>query len=492
MSEIPSVSTDFILRRRLVTAGCMLAIFMAAVEATIVATAMPTIVAELGGFRLFSWVFAAYLLAQAVSTPLYGRLADLYGRKPVFVAGAVIFLLGSIACGFTRHMLWLVIFRIVQGLGAGSIQSIATTVVGDIYTPAERARVQGWLSGVWGVAAIAGPVLGAFIVQHLHWAFVFWINLPIGIAAIAILVLCLEECVIKRPHRIDVLGAGLLMLSAGAIFITIVQARNLDAAVSVSLIAAGFIALALLVMQEQRAADPIVPFQMWRSRIMASGNIGSLVIGALLMCVVAFLPTYMQGVMGHSASVAGAIIATQSVSWSTGSIISGRVMAATSYRTSGVLGALALIAGTSLLISLDRYSGLPHLALAALLIGLGMGFCNQTFLIAIQSSVGWSERGVATASTLFLRTFGQALGASLGGAILNFGLARVAADVDQALNRLLEPASRASLAVDDLLRLSDAIAASLHDVYVISGVLAMLALGATLVIPARLGPKRAP
>jgi MFS family permease len=335
-------------------------------------------------------------------------------------------------------------------------------------------------------------VLGAFIVQHLHWAFVFWINLPIGIAAIAILVLCLDECVLKRPHRIDILGASLLMLGAGAIFITIVQARNFDAAVSVSLIAAGFIALALLVMQEQRAAEPIVPFRMWRSRIMASGNIGSLVIGALLMCVVAFLPTYMQGVMGHSASVAGAIIATQSVSWSTGSIISGRVMAATSYRTSGVVGALALIAGTSLLISLDRDSGLPHLALAVLLIGLGMGFCNQTFLVAIQSSVGWSERGVATASTLFLRTFGQALGASLGGAILNFGLARVAADADQALNRLLEPASRTSLAPDALLRLSDAIAASLHDVYVIAGVLAMLALGATLVIPARVGPKRGP
>jgi MFS family permease len=377
-------------------------------------------------------------------------------------------------------------------LGAGSIQSIATTVVGDIYTPAERARVQGWLSGVWGAAAVAGPVLGAFIVQHLHWSFVFWINLPIGIAAIAILVLCLEECVVKRPHRIDVLGASLLMLGAGAIFISIVQARNLDAAVSVSLVAAGFIALALLVMQEQRAAEPIVPFRMWRSRIMASGNIGSLVIGALLMCVVAFLPTYMQGVMGHSASVAGAIIATLSVSWSTGSIISGRVMAATSYRTSGVVGALALIAGTSLLISLDRNSGLPHLALAALLIGLGMGFCNQTFLIAIQSSVGWGERGVATASTLFLRTFGQALGASLGGAILNFGLARVAADADQALNRLLEPASRARLAPDSLLRLSDAIAASLHDVYVIAGVLAMLALGATLVIPARLGPRDVP
>lgn len=470
----------------------MLAIFMAAVEATIVATAMPTIVGELGGFRLFSWVFAAYLLAQAISTPLYGRLADLYGRKPVFVVGALIFLFGSTACGFTRHMLWLVIFRIFQGLGAGSIQSIATTIVGDIYTPVERARVQGWLSGVWGVAAIAGPVLGAFIVQHLHWAFVFWINLPIGIAAIAILALCLEETVAKRPHRIDILGAILLMLGAGAIFIAIVQGRTLHAVVWVSLVAAGFLALTLLIVQEQRAAEPIVPFRMWRSRIVLSSSMGSLVIGALLMCVVAFLPTYMQGVMGRSATVAGAIIATQSVSWSTGSIISGRVMAARSYRTSGLVGALALIAGTSLLIFLDRDSTLPHLALAALLIGLGMGFCNQTFLVAIQSSVGWNDRGVATASTLFSRTIGQALGASVGGAILNLGLARVAADTDQTLNRLLEPARRASLAADAVLRLSDAIAAALHDVYLIAGVLAILALGTTLVIPAQLSPKHAP
>lgn len=475
----------------MVTAGCMLAIFMAAVEATIVATAMPTIVADLGGFRLFSWVFAAYLLTQAASTPLYGRLADLYGRKPVFVAGSAVFLIGSAACGFARGMLWLVIFRILQGLGAGSIQSIATTVVGDIYSPNERARMQGWLSSVWGVAAIAGPVLGAFIVQHLHWSFVFWINLPIGVAAIVVFVLCLEETVAKRPHRIDVLGAGLLLLGAGAILSAIVQASNLDAGALVSLLAAGVIALALLVVQERRAAEPIVPFRMWRSRIMASGNVGSLVIGAVLMCVVAFLPTYVQGVMGRSATVAGAIIATQSVSWSAGSILSGRVMVATSYRTSGVIGALALIAGTSLLIGLDRSSGLPHLALAALLIGLGMGFCNQTFLIAIQSSVGWTERGIATASTLFLRTIGQALGAGLGGAILNFGIGNLVADANQALNQLLEPAGRADLSAGTVLRLSSAIAASLHDVYVIAAGLALIALVVTLIIPRRLSPARA-
>jgi EmrB/QacA subfamily drug resistance transporter len=470
----------------------MLAIFMAAVEATIVATAMPTIVAELGGFRLFSWVFAAYLLAQAVSTPLYGRLADLYGRKPVFVAGAVVFLVGSVACGFTRDMLLLVIFRVVQGLGAGSIQSIATTIVGDIYAPHERARVQGWLSAVWGLAAIAGPTLGAFIVQHLHWAFVFWINLPIGVTAIAILALCLHETVPKRPHRIDVLGSVLLMLGIGAILMAVVQARSLDATTLIALLAAGAGALALLVVNERRAAEPVVPFRMWTSQVMASGNAGSLVLGALLMCVVAFLPTYIQGVMARSATVAGAILATHSVSWSTGSILSGRVMAATSYRTSGAVGALALIAGAALLIVLDAASTLPHLAVAAILIGLGMGFCNQTFLVAIQSSVGWHERGIATASTLFSRTIGQSLGAGLGGAILNFGVAHLVADSDQALNQLLEPSRRASISTEALPRLIDAITASLHTVYIIAGVLAVLALAATLLIPGRLSPARGP
>jgi EmrB/QacA subfamily drug resistance transporter len=470
----------------------MLAIFMAAVEATIVATAMPTIVAELGGFRLFSWVFAAYLLASAVSTPLYGRLADLYGRKPVFIVGAAVFLAGSAACGLTRGMLVLVVFRVVQGFGAGSIQSIATTIVGDIYAPHERARVQGWLSAVWGAAAIAGPTLGAFIVQHLHWAFVFWINLPIGIAAIAILALCLDETVPKRPHRIDVLGSVLLMLGIGAILVAVVQARSLDAATLIALFAVGVAALALLVLNEQRAAEPVVPFRMWTSRVMASGNAGSLILGALLMCVVAFLPTYIQGVMARSATVAGAILATHSVSWSTGSVISARVMAATSYRTSGAIGALALIAGSALLIVLDPASALPHLVAAAVLIGLGMGFCNQTFLVAIQSSVGWHERGIATASTLFSRTIGQSLGAGLGGAILNFGVARLAADSDQALNQLLEPSRRGGLTADALPRLIEAITASLHDIYIIAGMLAVLALAATLMIPARLSPASGP
>jgi EmrB/QacA subfamily drug resistance transporter len=494
-------TADTIIRRRAVTAACMMAIFMAAVEATIVATAMPTIVGELGGFHLFSWVFTAYLLAQGVSTPVYGRLADLYGRKRMFVIGATIFLLGSTACGFTWvfnrwagngalgwGMASLVLFRVFQGLGAGSIQSMATTIIGDIYPAAERAHVQGWLSSVWGLAAIAGPVLGAFIVEHLHWAFVFWINLPIGIAAIAVLTRFLEEHVEPRPHQVDVLGSALLMLGVGAILMLVVQAQNLSVPISAVLLGIGVLALALLAMQERRAHDPIVPFRLWRRRIMAVGNSGSLTIGTLLMCVVAFLPTYVQGVMGRSATFAGFAIAILSVSWSCGTIVAGRIMVRTSYRTAGVVGALLLMSGTAFLIALNRESTFIWLAPAALLVGLGMGFCNQTFLLVMQGSIDWNERGVATASFLFLRTIGQSLGAALGGAILNFGVARYAPEAGDALGTLLDPARRASLGADTIAHLSDAIAGSLHQVYVIAGVLAVLALAMTLLLPARLSP----
>jgi EmrB/QacA subfamily drug resistance transporter len=479
----------------------MMAIFMSAVEATIVATAMPTIVSELGGFHLFSWVFAAYLLAQAVSTPVYGRLADLYGRKRMFFIGASVFLIGSAACGFTwvfnmwsvsRAFGWgmaaLVVFRIFQGMGAGSLQSMATTIVGDIYPAAERARVQGWLSGVWGIAAIAGPALGAFIVQHLHWSFVFWINLPIGVIAIAILLRYLDEHVQPRAHQINLMGAVLLMLGIGAILMPAIQAQYLNAATTTALLVIGVIALVLLAIGERRASEPILPYKLWRSRIMAASNSGSLAIGMLLMCVVAFLPTYVEAVMGRSAIYAGAAVATQSVSWSCGSIISSRIMAFSSYRTTGVIGALSLIAGTALLIALDRDSTFWWLLPAALLVGLGMGFCNQTFLLSVQGSVGWDKRGAATSSFLFLRTIGQALGAALGGAILNFGVAHHVPEAGDVMGGLFDPARRASLGADMVARLSDAIAASLHYVYVIAGTLAVLTLIVTMLLPARLGP----
>ena len=348
--------------------------------------------------------------------------------------------------------------------------------------------MQGWVSGVWGIAAITGPALGAFIAQHLHWSFVFWINLPIGVVAIAILLRYLDEHITPRAHQINLMGAALLMLGIGAILMPAIQAQYLNAALSIALLMIGIAALILLVIGERRAREPILPYKLWRSRIMAGSNGGSLAIGMLLMCVVAFLPTYVEAVMGRSAGYAGVAVATQSVSWSCGSIISGRIMALSSYRTCGLIGALLLMAGTGLLITLGRDSPFVWLLPAALVVGLGMGFCNQTFLLAIQGSVGWNERGAATSSFLFLRTIGQALGAALGGTILNFGVARDAPEAGDVMGGLFDPARRASLGADTVARLSEAIAGALHQVYVIAGTLAVLTLIMTMLLPARLGP----
>ncbi len=487
----PSHAVENLLRRRLITAACMTAIFMAAVEGTIVATAMPTIVAELGGFQLFSWVFTAYFLAQAVTTPIYGRLADLFGRKRVFFVGACIFLIGSTACGLTSTMLTLIAFRTLQGLGAGAIQSIATTIIGDIYAPAERARLQGWLSSVWGLAAVIGPVLGAFIVEHLHWAFVFWINLPIGLAAIAILAVFLHERLTPRAHQIDYLGSGLLMLGVGAIMVVVVQAEALQRPVIAALLIAGTLALILLVMNERRSREPIVPFALLRNRIIAAGNLGGLAIGALLTCVVGFLPTYVQGAMGRTPTTTGIVIAVLSVVWATASVVAGRLMVRTSYRLTGAFGALALIFGCAILIALDETNSLALVNAGAVLIGLGMGFCNTTFLVSVQTSVGWGERGAATSSVLFMRTIGQALGAGIAGAILNFSLARAAPSASETLNQLLSPSLRAVLDPQTINQLSHAIASSLHEVYVIAGVLAGLTLALIPLLPAGASPTQA-
>jgi EmrB/QacA subfamily drug resistance transporter len=476
-------------RRGLILAACMMATFMVAVESSIVGTAMPTIVAELGGFHLFSWVFAAYLLSQAVTVPIYGRLADMFGRKRVFFAGAGLFLVSSAACGFAWGMLPLIVFRALQGLGAGAIQPIAYTIAGDIYTPAERARVQGWLSGVFGVAAVAGPALGAFLVEHGSWPAVFWINLPIGVAAIAMLVLFFDERTISQRRPIDFPGSLLLMVGAGALMLALVQARNLSGTVLGALVIGGLLALVALIAHERRAVEPMVPLALWSRRIIAISNLGALTIGAVMMGVTAFLPTYVQGAMGRSAGVAGAAMGAMSISWAFSSIAAGRLMVRTSYRAAALVGALLLVAGSAILIALEPSRGPLWAAAGALSMGLGMGFCNTAFVVAAQASVTWHERGAATSSVLFMRTVGQSLGAGLFGGLLNYGLYRPGAEVGDLIDRLMEPGRRSALDPAEIARLTDAIAGALHNVYLIVGLFALIALILPLWIPAHLSAR---
>jgi EmrB/QacA subfamily drug resistance transporter len=489
-NSAPPLSGDQLSRRRLVTTACMIAVFMPAIEATIVATAMPSIVSQLGGFEFFSWVFAAYLLTQAITTPIYGRLADLYGRKRVLFVGAGLFLLSSIACGFAWGMVPLIVFRILQGLGAGAIQSLPVTIIGDIYPPAQRARMQGWLSAVWGLAALAGPLLGALIVEHLSWSLVFWMNVPFGVAALIMLALYYDEERHERAHDVDYLGAILLMLGAGCLMVVLVQAESLGGQMIVSLLVVGAIALAALVMHERRVKEPILPFRLWRNRIIVIGNLGGLCIGALLMGISAFLPTYIQGVLGRSPTFAGFAVGAMSVAWSFAGVFAAGLMNRSSYRKTGALGAVALIVGSIILIMLNPRIDPLWTVAASFVMGIGMGYCNTTFLVSVQASVDASERGVATSSNMFLRVIGQTLGAALGGAMLNFGLARHAPDAGEAVNHLLEPGMRERMDPAALAHLIEAIANSLHAFYVVLALFAVALLALALLLPSKLSPTR--
>ena len=477
-------------RRRMVLAAALMATFMPAVESTIVATAMPTIVADLGGFHLFSWVFAVPLLTMAVTIPLYGRLADIYGRRRIFFIGTAIFLVGTTLCGFARSTVVLILFRAIQGCGSGAIQPIASTIIGDIYTPADRARVQGWFSSVFGVAAVVGPALGAFLVERVHWSVVFWVNLPVGIVSIAMFSIFLHERVERREHRIDYLGGMLLVIAIGAPMLALVQAASLDGVAIAALVALGGGALGWLVVQEGRAPEPMFPFSLWRRRVVWLSNLAGFGASATMMAVTAVLPAYVQGVMGRSPSVAGIVVGATSVSWMFASIAAGRLMIRTSYRLTAALGGGALVAGSLVLLTLDAASSPLHAASAAFLIGIAMGFCNTTFIVVVQASVGWSERGIGTGSQMFMRMIGQAVGAALLGAILNWGVNARLPGAGDAVNRLLHPAMRHTLGATETARLADAFALSAHAAYLVVLLIAMVTLVLTLALPSRLSPTR--
>ncbi len=475
-------------RRSLILAACMMATFMAAVENTIVGTAMPTIVAALGDFHLFRWVFAVYLLFQAVSIPIYGRLSDLFGRKRVFFAGAGLFLLGSTLCGFAPGMLALILFRALQGMGAGAVQPVAYAIVGDIYTPAERARVQGFLSSVFGVSAVVGPSLGAYLVQHVSWSVVFWINLPIGAVAMAMLAAFLREQPHERPPRIDYLASILLVLGAGSLMTAMIQGARLSTPLLVGCILVGIVAMTALLRHERHAEAPMLPMRFWSSRVIALANFGSFGIGVVMMSVTAFLPVYVQGVMGRDAGATGVALGTMSVSWALASIGAGRLMLHTSYRASAMLGGTMLALGGAVLVLMTPASGTAWAAAGALLVGLGMGSCNTTYLVSVQSEVPPRERGAVTASNMFVRIVGQATGAALFGALVNAGIAHYTPEAGEVAQRLMEPMLRSQLAPSEIAPLAGAMAATLRNVYLVATLagLAVLFLGSRL--PSALGP----
>nr|WP_314420089.1 MDR family MFS transporter [uncultured Erwinia sp.] len=473
---------NIVTRRHWVLIACMLSMFMAAIEVTIVATAMPTIVTELGGFSQFGWVFSIYLLTQAVTVPIYGRLADMWGRKRVFFIGAGLFLLGSILCGFASSMGWLILFRAFQGLGAGAIMPLTSTIIADVYPPKERAGVQGWLSSVWGVAAIVGPLTGAWLVQHFNWVLVFWVNVPIGIISMLLLVRFFPESREKCEQRINFTGSCWLMLTVTALLTGLLQAESLGFWTVLPIVLA-LLAGWRLVRHERHSSEPLFPLAIWRTRTLLAGNVGNLLIGAAMMGISAFLPAWIQGVNGGSPLQAGSALAMMSIGWPLASTLSGRLMQRTSYRFTAQLGSLLLIAGTALLLFLHRESPVWHAGLSAFVIGTGMGMTSTTFLIAVQNTAQYEIRGICTASVMFSRMLGSALGTAVMGAVLNYNLLLRLPQFSDPVQQVMSPAGREQLAPARLEMILTEIAHSLHWVFAVSLVIALGSLAMSRLVP---------
>jgi EmrB/QacA subfamily drug resistance transporter len=413
--------------RGAVVGALMLTIGLAAIDSTIVATAVPQIVADLGGFSLFPWIFSIYLLTQAVTVPIYGRLSDVFGRKPVLLVGIAGFVVGSILCALAWNMLTLIVFRGVQGLAAGAILPTTTTIVGDLYEPAVRGRIQGYISSVWGVSAIVGPALGGFFAQYWTWRGIFWLNLPVGIGAAWLIQRHLHERVARREHRIDYAGAAALSAGCAVLILALLEggvAWAWGSAISVGLFAGGALLLVAFVLIERVVPEPILPLWIFGNRTLLAGNLAGLAIGAILIGQSSYVPTYAQRVVGVGAVVAGFAMAAMTIGWPIAATLAPRVYLRIDFRPTALLGGVIAVGGCLLLaLFVGAGSGIWRVAVASFVLGVGLGFASVSTVVAVQSVVGWSRRGVVTGANMFIRTLGSAVGVAVFGGIANGRLA---------------------------------------------------------------------
>lgn len=451
--------------RTLTVAALLLGMFMSAMEATVVGTAMPTVVADLGGIALYGWVGASYMLASTISMPLYGKLADVLGRKPVLLFGTAVFLLGSLVSGFAPSIEMMIAARTLQGLGAGAMQPMALTIVGDIFTLKERGRVQAAFGAVWGLSGALGPLLGGLIVQYLDWPWVFWINLPFGLASMMVLPLAYrEKAEAQKAVAIDWLGA--LTISAASILLLLGAERTYPM-VTLPL---GFVLMGAFVFVERRAISPILPLGLLMRPMVAVAAASSLVLGGAMMGAVLFTPLWAQGVRGASPTEAGSVIATMLVGWPVASAVANRLVLRFGFRPPVWAGSLFITVGLSIHLGAIAYDLPLHLVrLGMLFFGCGMGLTVTAQLLAVQTSAAQNERGVATSTGLFARSMGGALGAGAFGAILAAGLGR---SLDpETVSRLLDPAARASVLTGDV---AGALGAALAPIWTVLFVLSLV------------------
>ncbi|GAA1641094.1 MFS transporter [Georgenia ruanii] len=401
----------------------MLTTGLIAIDSTVVATAVPSIVADIGGFTSFPWLFTSYLLAQAVTVPVYAKLADMVGRKPIMFVGIGLFLLGSILCGAAWSMPALIVSRLVQGLGAGAVQPMAMTIAGDIYTVVERAKAQGYLASVWAISAVVGPTLGGAFSSVGLWRGIFFINVPLCLLAMWMLGRSFHEKLDRVRHRIDYLGSTLLTVGLSLLMLGVLEGGQGWAWASVPGIgtfALGGLLLVAFAVVEHRASEPVLPGWVFSRRLVLTTALIAFGVGAILLGLTSYVPTFLQGVLGTTPIVAGLALATLTLGWPLAASQSGRVYLRIGFRAAVLIGVVVVIAGTALLAGVvANGASVPLVATACFVIGLGLGLVATPSLVAAQSSVEWRERGVVTGTNMFARSIGSALGVAVYGAVSN-------------------------------------------------------------------------
>lgn len=400
--------------RRLTVLALLFAIFLAAMEATAVATVMPTIVGDLGGIEHYAWIFTAYMMASTIMVPIFGKLADLFGRKPVMYSGITTFLIGSLLSGSAHSMSQLIIFRAIQGIGGGAMQPMGLTIAGDIFTLEERAKTTAVFGAVWGFAGIIGPFLGAAIVHVLSWPWIFYINIPFGLIAMALLHFNFHEKIKKHKVKLDLKGSVLLSL---AIICMLVGVNYYE--LTIYLLPAAVIFIWFFIAVEKKSTNPLVPLKLFKNKIIAVASIMGALLGAGMLSCVSYLPLYVEGVLQRSAGLAGSVIMPMAVGWPLASGTAAKLMHRFSFRSMIRAGITLCVFGTVTIATTVMLKLSVTLLMVGMgLLGLGMGLANTPLLLSVQSSVHWEERGIATASTLFFRTIGGTLAVGLLGGIL--------------------------------------------------------------------------
>ncbi len=409
-------------RRGPILVAIMVTTGLVAIDATILATAVPTIVADLGGFSSFPWLFSVYLLTQAVSVPIYSKLADTVGRKPVILVGIGLFLLGSVLCGFAWSMPALIAFRAIQGLGAGAVQPMAITIAGDLYTVEERAKVQGYIASVWAISSVVGPTLGGVFSEYADWTWIFFVNVPLCVIAAWLLVRHLHEDVERQRHQIDWTGGVLLTVGSTLLILALLEGGNAWAWTdprSVGAIGVGVVLLVAFVLVERRAAEPVLPLWVLSRRLLATTALIGVGVGVVLIGLTSYVPTWLEALLGVSPLASGLTLAALTLGWPLSASQAGRLYLRIGFRATVLIGIAVVIGATTALVLLSGSPSIAVVAACCFVIGIGMGLVAAPSLIAAQSSVDWGERGVVTGANMFARSMGSALGIAALGAIVN-------------------------------------------------------------------------